>query len=296
MPNLKRTPWIAIDVDIRKDDRLVDLPSDSARYGYIAGVLAESRLQDPRAVFPSRAVLAESIGRFDRFVPKYLEVGLLHQVPHRCEPCNREYGDLRRGAIVVHNWHGKQRDPAHAERQAKYIAGRQVRDESDAEDDAEDDGKVTATSRARAVTLTQTPNTDTREEIGSPVVRPRTRPNGASPSTSSSGKDERPDVAALKAAGWRRVTAAQLSILDEVADYERRTEYDVESGQQVVATWIRRAPAATPVGELLTHVLDTSRRLRDERQARADGRTELGDQHKRGRLHPSIASMGGADA
>lgn len=370
MPEPRRTPWIAIDVDIRKDDRIVDLPSDGARYGYVAGVLAEAKLQSPRGMFASRALLAEAIGRFDRFVPKYLEVGLLHTGGKLCSECRDAFGQVAPKAIVVHNWHGKQRDsvPMPTERQTpaertalwrlrtavferdqwscrycgkgEYPRGWLVAehvlpdgpadmdnlvtacrpcnkrkgprtpeeagmallpeprpdshgdDDGDAPGDSHNGGHIHVTSRARA----ETPDIDTRHQTPKedPVV-PRVTPRAsrAAGSSSAAPSDEpidqlRPDVAALRQRGWTRLSDEQLASLDEVADYERSSEYDVVSGQRVVAGWILAAPRGA---ELLSHVFATSRRLRDERQAEADRRAEVHEQQKRATLH---ARLGGA--
>lgn len=231
MPQPRRTPWYAVDVDVRKDERIADLPSDAARWGYVAGVLAEARLQTQGGVFGSRATLLEAIGRFGRHVPAYLSGGLLEEAPHLCAPCLRAFGPLRPGAIVVHNWVRKQNDPGHADRQELYRQ-RQRGADGDAnvtgtgrDGDGDGDANPTAHSRARGVTYT---DTDTRES--SSISPPSTRP-------------DRPDLLALvNLHHWRRVTRAQRTILDELAGYERSSEADVASGYAVVASWIRETP------------------------------------------------------
>lgn len=299
MPEPRRTPWIAIDVDIRKDDRIADLPSDAARWGYVAGVLAESRLQDPRGVFGSKATFEEAVGRFARHLDQYLAVGLMERSPKLCDGCRERFGDLKNGALVVHNWHRKQADPTHAERQRRHRLknGKGRQGDGDGDGEVTDNG-VTITShrdgptRARA----ETPDTDTRHVTPkeAPVV-PRVTPREArAPGTSSAAQSDepiqlpRPDVAALRQRGWTRLTEQQLASLDEVADFERASEYDVESGQRVVAGWILSAPRGA---ELLSHVFATSRRVRDQRQVEADQRTEQHERHKQARLHPSLGGV-----
>lgn len=309
MPDPRRTPWIAIDVDIRKDVRVADLPSDGARWGYVAGVLAESRLQSPRGVFGSRATFEEAVGRFARYLEQYLAVGLMERAPKLCDRCAAAHPDLRQGALVVHNWGPKQSDPTSADRARRRRAARNgAEHESDHDDrtttaQRPDDDRLTTGRRpathARAPRhQTQTPNT--KEDSGSTGVRPREAINGAEASSAAPRREEpgasaksegdlielgRPDVEALRRRGWTRVTPGQIERLDEVADYERASERDVESGQRVVASWILGAPKGADV---LAHVFATSRRLRDERQGQADARAEEHERQKRGRLHPSI--------
>ena len=251
MPGPRRTPWIAIDVDIRKDDRVADLPSDAARWGYVAGVLAEARLQDPRGVFGSKATFEEAVGRFSRHLEAYIAAGLMERATSMCTDCRHDYGDLKRGALVVHNWIRKQRDPTAADRQNRR---RHVTDEGsepppvpprsprngrategatvtamsrDSHADVtalsrQRHGNVTGASRARGETQTQTLDTDTEESLGSPGVTP-----GAQPSARSSVFDIEPDqpeypVAQLLATRfrYRGVSEAQWERLHEIVDNE----------------------------------------------------------------------------
>lgn len=248
MPTPRRTPWYAVDVDVRKDERIADLPSDAARWGYVGAVLAEARLQTQRGVFGSRATLIEAIGRFGKHVPDYLKGGLLEEAPQLCPPCLQAFGAQRSGAIVVHNWARKQNDPGHAERQELYRGkGREGDGEGDAHGDAKVTPMVTGYSRARAET--QTLDTDIGE---SPSVSP---------------PSDRPDVVALvQLHRWRRVTKAQRGILEELASFERLSEADVASGYAVVAAWIRE----TPDGEdPLQYAMACGKRRRADRQLTA---------------------------
>ena len=244
MPGPRRTPWIAIDVDIRKDDRVADLPSDAARWGYVAGVLAEARLQTPRGVFGSKATFEEAVGRFARHLDAYIAAGLMERGSSMCDDCAREYGDVKRGALVVHNWNRKQRDPTAADRQARR---RNERDDGDGEpaDPApkppaprprspanghanvtplsrQRHGNVTGASRARAETQTQTPNTDTEESIGSSGVRPRTRPTQRSSVFDIEPDEPEYPVAEVLATRYRYrgISEAQWERLHELVDNE----------------------------------------------------------------------------
>lgn len=244
MPGPRRTPWIAIDVDIRKDDRVADLPSDAARWGYVAGVLAEARLQNPRGVFGSKATFEEAVGRFARHLEAYIAAGLMERATSMCADCRQDYGELKRGALVVHNWIRKQRDPSAASRQARRRHGDDEATGSTAETppvpprsarnghpteaadvtalSRDSHADVTGASRARGETQTQTLDRYTEESLGSPGVTPR-----AQPADRSSVFDIDPDqpeypVAQLLATRfrYRGVTEAQWERLHELVDNE----------------------------------------------------------------------------
>jgi hypothetical protein len=262
MPQPRRTPWVALDVDVRKDERLVALPSDTARYGYVAGILAEARLATPRGVFANRAHLVEAIGRFARFIPHYLDTGLIEQAPKLCPDCRDRFGHIGQGALVVHNWHPKQNDPTRAERDERYRS----RQEPDGKADGEPDGQTDAVSpRARVQTPdtrhhTQTPR---RSSVAESEHRARI-PRGAI----ALEKPHRPDLAALAKRGLTYIRPAELAILDHIADNERAGEWQpISTGQEVIAGWILSAPKRA---HLVDHVIQTENRLKLERGARAE--------------------------
>ena len=287
----RRTPWYAVDVDVRKDERIADLPSDAARWGYVGAVLAEARLQTQRGMFGSRATLLEAIGRFGRFLPVYLAGGLLEEAPRLCGPCLAAFGALRPGAIVVHNWARKQNDPTHADRQQRYAIGRQP----DGQPDGQPDAKVTLGGRRqRRAVNPRRPDSHTRGSHARVRARPtqtpaqaRKRPDADANVTASHARaprhvtetlspldtdqgvspTARHDLAALvEQHHWRRVTKAQRAILDELAEFERLRPADVDSGYAVVATWIRE----TPDGEdPLQYAIACGKRRRAERQVAA---------------------------
>ena len=111
-----RDPWVAVDATVRKNAKIVSLPSDTARWGWIAGVLGEAKLQRPQGRFVSREHLLEAVGRFGRYVPDYLRAGLLEQAPALCSWCRPRWPDVRDGELVIHQWAKHQRDPGAAER------------------------------------------------------------------------------------------------------------------------------------------------------------------------------------
>jgi hypothetical protein len=71
-----RTPWIRLDARIGEDPRFVDLPSDSARVAWIL-TLGKAKQNRPQGIFDSPQHLAASLGKYGRYVPALLAVGLL---------------------------------------------------------------------------------------------------------------------------------------------------------------------------------------------------------------------------
>lgn len=126
MPRKAFEPWFAVKVGIRRNHKIVELSSDSARWGWLAGVIAEAKLQRPGGRFRSRAVLEESIGRFATFVDEYLGQGLLEAAPALCPECRTDVGKVDPGTMVVHDWRHHQRDPDAAIRVAEWRADRET--------------------------------------------------------------------------------------------------------------------------------------------------------------------------
>jgi hypothetical protein len=92
-------PWIAVKVGVRKNRKLAGLPDDTARYGWIAGVLAEAKLQRPGGRFDSRGQLEEAIGRFAIYVDNYLAAGLLEVAGRLCTSCRKVWTALPVGVV-----------------------------------------------------------------------------------------------------------------------------------------------------------------------------------------------------
>ena len=285
----RRTPWVAIDVDIRKDDRIADLSDDGARWGFVAGVVAEARLQTHRGVFGSRATFEEALGRFARYADEYLETGLVERSPQLCSDCRQRYDGVRPGAIVVHNWHRKQHDPTHAQRQARYRqsggtgdgAGHADGDggsdgQRDGDSDAGSDATVTPYSRARA----ETPDTDTRHQTETetreaPRARPRAKVAGSARSSvlSIEPDDPRHPVAKLLNGRfrWTAITAEQWALLDEVVDNEYPAGTAKGKDPKAGWRWLARQLQALPkdAGSPLDAFLATYNAELDQRRAQA---------------------------
>lgn len=165
-----RVPWVAIDAGIRTSPKLAALPSDSARLGWLYIGLGEAKLQRPAGRFASRAHWAEVAGRFARYLPSYLAVGLLEEAPELCDRCRAAWGELPAGTLVVHDWQRHQRDPTGAVRVAALRDRRSsngdvtpetrqrnaVRNGDVTAERRRGNGAVTPDSRARGMTETET--------------------------------------------------------------------------------------------------------------------------------------------
>lgn len=162
-------PWIKLKIGLRRSGKIADLPSDSARIGWIY-VLLEAKVQRRMGMFDSAQHFDQVMGRFGKHMKSYIEVGLLHQAPIRCAECRPRHPDARPGELVVHDYRKEQRDATNADRQAAYRERHAVEDEpeSNGNRNGANNGTVTADvtppvtatvtrdSRARATTATAT--------------------------------------------------------------------------------------------------------------------------------------------
>lgn len=112
-------PWVAIEAAIRVNHKLVALPSDSARWGWVC-LLGEAKQQRPAGTFRSLAHLREAAGRFARFIPDYQKQHLLETAGALCERCEKRWPSIPDGVVVIHDWALHQRDPGSAERSADW--------------------------------------------------------------------------------------------------------------------------------------------------------------------------------
>lgn len=108
-------PWVAVEASIRVNHKVVALPSDSARWGWIC-LLGEAKQQRPAGAFRSLAHLREAAGRFARFIPEYQKQGLLETAAALCVRCAKRWPAATDEMIVVHDWHLHQVDPGAAKR------------------------------------------------------------------------------------------------------------------------------------------------------------------------------------
>jgi hypothetical protein len=138
-----REPWIKLRVGFPGSDKIGRLPDDSARWGWVR-VLVEAKLQRRLGVFGSVAHLEDLLGRRAGYVPAYLGVGLLHELPDACERCRGQYADVEPGAVIVHDFRREQRDPTAADRQERH---RSTPDAPVTPQSRSSHGAVTASSR-----------------------------------------------------------------------------------------------------------------------------------------------------
>jgi hypothetical protein len=100
-------PWITVDCDILDHPKLVALPSDSARLGWLATMLEAKRQRQPGR-FANERHYKHVIGKYARFLALYLAGGLLEREGE---------------ALVIHDWSQHQRDrtdTTNAERQRRH--------------------------------------------------------------------------------------------------------------------------------------------------------------------------------
>ena len=78
MPKGKKA--ILIDARIDHDPRIIALPSDAARWGFVVA-LTEAKWTTPEGIFGNREALAHALGVRSKFIAAYLKVGLLTVLP-----------------------------------------------------------------------------------------------------------------------------------------------------------------------------------------------------------------------
>ena len=115
----EREPWIAVRLGVPDSGKIIDLPSDAARWGLIV-LWCKAKGQTPSGTFRSEKVVRTLLGRYGRHVSGYLAAGFIHLAPVKCpdKRCEAAFVGLDVGAVAVHSWHDHQRD--HALRQLEY--------------------------------------------------------------------------------------------------------------------------------------------------------------------------------
>lgn len=142
-------PWVAVEAAIRVNHKLVALPSDSARWGWVC-ILGEAKQQRPSGAFRSMAHLREAAGRFARFIPDYQKHGLLESSAALCVKCSKRWPSVSDGVIVVHDWHVHQVDPGAAKRAKDW---READDRTDTERETNEKSSFVDTHPSRALSL-----------------------------------------------------------------------------------------------------------------------------------------------
>lgn len=93
MSDAQRDPHVLISARADEHPKIIELPSDKARWGWIV-LMGKAKLQRPPGRFASMRVLEAVLGEYRRFIPDYLKVGIL-------EP--------EGSAVAVHDWQVHQR-------------------------------------------------------------------------------------------------------------------------------------------------------------------------------------------
>ncbi len=133
---LKRSgmSWFTVDCDLPDHPKLLELPNDSARYGWIV-TLARAKRQRTPGQFDSERHYRGVLHRYAKYLPNYLAVGLLEQHEDH--------------SLTVHDWRRYQWAVAKA-RQREDIAGTPARH-------PEDNGEtISGPIRTQTLTRTQT--------------------------------------------------------------------------------------------------------------------------------------------
>lgn len=202
-------PWIKLKIGMRRSDKLGDLPSDSARLGYIYTLL-EAKVQRRMGTFVNRRAFADVLGAYGKFFVEYVKRGLLHVAPLQCVECATRHGELIAGTVVVHDFLREQRDPTNAERQDLW-RNSQPNGPGNAGPNTGPNTGPNASSNAGTPPDRNAPLAPARAYAGD---------DRDSDSERTSFREvtsrERADVQALLDRGWARITAKQRAVLDEV--------------------------------------------------------------------------------
>lgn len=157
MPRPRKVPAVLVEATVRRNAKLANLPSDTARLGFFYVVLGDAKISEPvPGQFASRALFKDVAGRFARYVEDYIKAGLLEVAPKLCDRCKARWASMppKSGALVVHDWHEHQYDPRKIERQREYEDRQRAQSDaisdgvSDAQSDAVSDEFPTGDSRA----------------------------------------------------------------------------------------------------------------------------------------------------
>lgn len=215
-----RRPHILVDATLASNPKVVGLPSDAARFGWIV-TLGAGRLVRPAGRFANLAQLRTLIGRYARFVPVYLERGLLERGDGLCPRC-RTLDGIRPDALVIHDWSAHQVRRRHAETQREYRAVSSVK--TGLETSQKDHKKITQRSHedhAKITVSSPTPPplgpTQNEKQDDRYVADLGRSTRGGGTGEGEEGRDPIAD-ALLALFGGRRPTPRALSWADELAN------------------------------------------------------------------------------
>jgi hypothetical protein len=105
MTDSELDPHVLISCRVAQNPKIVDLPSDRARWGWVV-LMGAAKLQRPPGRFASDRVVAAVLGEHRRFLPDYLRVGVLEPMESLCDHCAQSIPPEARnlGALAVHDW------------------------------------------------------------------------------------------------------------------------------------------------------------------------------------------------
>lgn len=264
----RKPPAFLVAANVYKNGKLAGLPSDTARLGFFYAVLGQAKLAEPTpGLFLSKGHFREVAGRFGRYLDDYVAAGILELAPRLCSRCKPRWtGIAKAGSIVVHDWHEHQYDPRKVERQRLWDQEHRGPDDdvSDAVSDAISDDKSRvsdAVSDAKPGVSDAISDGVSDADLAGARARDRVRSHESNVerrTTNESLPEEdrsshvvaRPDVGALMARGWKRVTKAQLAMLDEMADRHDRPSKGEPWGAWAADVIATTADGKDPIAEL----------------------------------------------
>jgi hypothetical protein len=267
----KRDPAVLVDATARRNDKIVRLPNDSARWAWVVS-LGEAKLQRPPGRFPSVAAYEEALGRLRPHRRALIGVGLLEVVPDLCDRCLDRHGDdLRHGTVVVHDWRDHQFDPTNALRQAAFRERESAKSNAgrNAKGNGKSNGPSNAPSRGRTRAHVANTNTNMNLNDGSQVptsiparevVAPLTSEARLTPAQVQAWEPfEHPSWQPFRLAWHERgfrdpPTEAQRGVLWPIVDARPRG----------VVEWVRGARKGARADQVVEHVIAQWRGLEAE--------------------------------
>lgn len=156
MSDAQRDPHVLISARASEHPKIIELPSDKARWGWVV-LMGKAKLQRPPGRFASMRVLEAVLGEYRRFIADYLTVGILERDGE---------------AVAVHDWDAHQRSRVSKWRDEKGVPnGHGNLGGNDGETHGETPGQPYA--RAGALSQSQSQSLDERfTRDGLPHVTP----------------------------------------------------------------------------------------------------------------------------
>lgn len=103
MPNGER--WVRVSAEIDDDPRIAKLPSDAARWAWVVTLCKGKHRSPVPGEWDSEEHLSTALRRRGKYVPAFLEVGLVERSGHK---------------VRIKSWEKWQTDPTAARRQRRH--------------------------------------------------------------------------------------------------------------------------------------------------------------------------------